>query len=60
MIRRSVLKFGLQFARNRRAKRPLPSGQWHLDEMVVSIGGNRQWLWRAVYSEGEVLDGWCN
>jgi transposase-like protein len=24
--------------------------------MVVSIGGNRQWLWRAVDSEGEVLD----
>ena len=55
-IRRWVLKFGLQLARNRRAKRPLPSGQWPLDEMVVSIGGNRQWLWRAVYSEGEVLD----
>ena len=27
-IRRWVLKFGLQFARNLRAKRPLPSGQW--------------------------------
>jgi transposase-like protein len=24
--------------------------------MVVSIGGKRQWLWRAVDSEGEVLD----
>jgi putative transposase len=24
--------------------------------MVVSIGGNRHWLWRAVDSEGEVLD----
>jgi transposase-like protein len=24
--------------------------------MVVSIGGNHQWLWRAVDSEGEVLD----
>jgi putative transposase len=24
--------------------------------MVVSIGGNRKWLWRAVDSEGEVLD----
>ncbi len=35
---------------------PGDSGQWHLDEMVVSIGGNRQWLWRAVDSEGEVLD----
>jgi transposase-like protein len=41
-IRRWVLKFGLQFARNLRASRPRPIGQWHLDEMVVSIGGNRQ------------------
>jgi transposase-like protein len=55
-IRRWVLKFGLQFARNLRVRRQLPSGQWHFDEMVVSIGGNRQWLWRAVDSEGEVLD----
>src|SRR4051812_48648316 len=28
----------------------------HLDEMVVTIGGRRMWLWRAVDSEGEVLD----
>jgi putative transposase len=55
-IRRWVLKFGLQFARILGARRPRPSGQWHLDEMVVSIGGNRHWLWRAVDSEGEVLD----
>jgi putative transposase len=55
-IRRWVLKFGMQFTRNLRARRPRPSGQWHLDEMDVSIGENRQWLWRAVDSEGEVLD----
>jgi transposase-like protein len=46
----------LQFARNLRGRRQRPSGQWHLDEIVVSIGGNRHWLWRAVDSEGEVLD----
>jgi transposase-like protein len=55
-IRRWILKFGLQFARNLRSRRQRPSGPWHLDEMDVSIGGNRQWLWRAVDSEGEVLD----
>src|SRR3954454_4939132 len=54
--RRWVLKFGLQFARNLRAGRPRPSDRGHLDEMLVSIGGKRQWLWRAVDSEGEVLD----
>jgi hypothetical protein len=55
-IRRWVLKFGLQFARNLRARRQRPSSQWHLDEMVVAIGGNRQWFWRAMDSDGEVLD----
>ena len=29
--------------------------RWHLDDMVVSIGGKRQWLWRAGDSEGESL-----
>src|SRR5260370_12870678 len=30
--------------------------KWHLDEMVVSIAGRRMYMWRAVDSEGEVLD----
>ena len=34
----------------------LAAALWHLDEMVVSIGSMRQWLWPAVDSEGEVLD----
>jgi putative transposase len=29
---------------------------WHLDEMVFSIQGERMYLWRAVDSEGEILD----
>ena len=37
-IRRWVLKFGLQFARNLRARRQWPGGQCHLDGMVVSVG----------------------
>ena len=55
-IRRWVLKFGPAFARNLRRLRPRPTGKWHLDEMVVSIQGKRMYLWRAVDSEGEVLD----
>jgi transposase-like protein len=55
-VRRWVLKFGPVFARNLRRLRPRPSAQWHLDEMAVVIGGKRLWLWRAVDSEGEVLD----
>ena len=55
-VRRWVKKFGPMFARKLRQRRPRPSSQWHLDEMVVQIGGKRFWLWRAVDSEGEVLD----
>ena len=55
-VRRWVLKFGPAFARNLRRLRPRPTGRWHLDEMVISIQGRRMYLWRAVDSEGEVLD----
>jgi transposase-like protein len=55
-IRRWVFKFGPIFARNLRRLRPRPSDRWHLDEMVVSIQGRRMYLWRAVDSEGEILD----
>ena len=43
-------------ARRLRQRRPRPSNQWHLDEMVVRIAGKRMYLWRAVDHEGEVLD----
>ena len=55
-IRRWVLKFGSAIARNFRSIRPRPHDQWHLDEMAVSIGGRRMYMWRDVDSEGEVLD----
>lgn len=29
---------------------------WHLDEVVISIGGRKHWLWRAVDQDGYVLD----
>jgi putative transposase len=54
--RRWVMKFGPMFARNLRRLRPRAAGTWHLDEMVISIQGKRMYLWRAVDSEGEVLD----
>jgi putative transposase len=55
-VRRWVLKFGPAIARRLRQRRPRPSDRWHLDEMVVRIGGERMYLWRAVDDEGEVLD----
>src|SRR2546429_9506868 len=55
-VRRWVLKSGPLIARKLRRRRPRPSDRWHLDEMVVRIGGERMYLWRAVDYEGEVLD----
>ena len=47
---------GPLIAANLRRRRSPPTGRWHLDEMVVRIGGQRMYLWRAVDDEGEVLD----
>jgi len=55
-VRRWTLKFGQAFARKLRQNRTGSSGNWHLDEMFVSINGRCMYLWRAVDSEGEVLD----
>src|SRR3954471_20750744 len=38
-IRRWVHAFGPAIARRLRARCPKPHGRWHLDEMVVRIGG---------------------
>jgi len=55
-IRRWVLKFGPIIANNLRESRPKAHCRWHLDEMVVSIAGRQMYMWRAVDSEGEVLE----
>ena len=55
-IRRWALKFGQAYARKLRQSRPRPDARWHLDEVFVSINGKLMYLWRAVDSEGEVLD----
>jgi putative transposase len=55
-IRCWTRKFGQLYAWNLRRSRCKPTGRWHLDEMVVKVGGMQMWLWRAVDDEGEVLD----
>ncbi len=55
-IRRWVAGFGPQIARYLRHHRPVAHPQWHLDEMFVSIGGRRMYLWRAVDQDDELLD----
>lgn len=55
-VRRWAIKFGLAYARGPRKTRPKSDGRWHLDEVYVSIRSQQMYLWRAVDSEGEVLD----
>lgn len=55
-IRRWARKFGTAYAKQLRRKRPSRRDIWHLDEVVISIGGRKHWLWRAVDQDGYVLD----
>lgn len=47
-IRRWSRKFGAAYAKKLRRKKPSRKDSWHLDEVVISIGGRKHWLWRAV------------
>lgn len=49
-------KFGPAISANIRKARGRGDSVWHLDEMVVRIGGKTLFMWRAVDKEGEVLD----
>lgn len=55
-IRCWTKKFGPDYAGRLRRKPPSPRDLWHLDEVVVTIGGRKYWLWRAVDQDGYVLD----
>ncbi len=55
-VRCWVLKFGHVYAHRIRKRRSRPDSCWHLDEVFVKIGDQQLYLWRAVDSEGEVLD----
>lgn len=55
-IRDWVHKFSLPAAKKIRKNRAKASDKWHLDEVRVKIRGQIYRLWRAVDSEGKVLD----
>jgi putative transposase len=55
-IRQWGLKFGGDFARKLRHRRPKPGDTWHLDEVSIRINGVPHYLWRAVDQHGVVLD----
>tara|TARA_R110002049_G_scaffold293970_4_gene479859 strand:+ start:239 stop:952 length:714 start_codon:yes stop_codon:yes gene_type:complete len=55
-IRAWATKFGSQYARVIRRDRAKVADKWHLDEVVLAMNGQKYWLWRAVDSNGDVLD----
>lgn len=55
-IREWCQKFGQQYANQLRRKRPYIADKWHLDEVVVTIKKQQYYLWRAVDSEGNILE----
>ncbi|AQZ53794.1 Transposase IS66 family protein (plasmid) [Martelella mediterranea DSM 17316] len=56
-VRLWVEKFGRYFAYEIQRRSAGKLGvKWHLDEVVISIGGKKHWLWRVVDQDGFVLD----
>jgi putative transposase len=49
-------KFATCFADNIRKRSARLGDKWYLDEVAITIGGKRHWLWRAVDQHGFVLD----
>ena len=55
-IRHWCQTFGPDYARRLRRRRGRMGDTWYLDELFVTIQGRRQYLWRAVDQDGDVMD----
>ncbi|MFD1625982.1 IS6 family transposase [Azospirillum griseum] len=55
-VRQWARKFGPEIAARLRRRAPRRGDKWHLDEVVLTIGGRKHYLWRAVDQDGFVLD----
>jgi putative transposase len=55
-IRQWCQKFGPDYARTLKKRQGRLGDRWHLDEVFISIQGERQYLWRAVDQDGDTLD----
>jgi putative transposase len=55
-IRQWSRKFGAEYARKLKRREGRVGDTWHLDELFVTIQGERQYLWRAVDQDGDVID----
>ena len=55
-IRGWCQKFGQDYANRLRRRRPQLGDKWRLDEVVLTINGERYYLWRAIDQDDNVLD----
>jgi len=55
-IRQWSRKFGGEYARKLKRRQGRLGDTWYLDEVFVTIQGQRQYLWRAVDQDGDVID----
>ena len=55
-IRKWCRKFGQQYAPQLRRRHPRLGDKWQMDEVFLTIKGERHSLWRAVDQDGNVLD----
>ena len=55
-IRQWCRKFGAEYARKLKRREGRLGDTWYLDEVFVTIQGQRQYPWRAVDQDGDVID----
>ena len=55
-IRQWCGKFGPDYARRLKRRQGRLGDTWLLDEVFVAINGQRQYLWRAVDQDGDLID----
>jgi putative transposase len=55
-VRQWCARFGPDYAKRLRTRRGPGGDRWFLDEVTVLIQGKRQYLWRAVDQDRDVLD----
>ena len=55
-IRQWCAKFGPDYARRLKRRQGRLGDTWFLDEVFITINGQRQYLWRAVDQGGDLID----
>ncbi len=55
-VRQWCQKFGSAYARKLKKRQGRLGDTWYLDEVFITIQGQRQYLWRAVDQDGDTID----